>query len=102
MEGLRGNAPLVRLQLTVRNDVPVAAPSQPNTPGTASSSADSNATVSRLQCELCDVHACAHLCRFGGVMLALEEHLSHLLCLTTSSFLWSWQDICNLLPTESS
>lgn len=48
MEGLRGNAPLVHLQLTVHND----APAEPSTPSTrrnsssSSSGASSYATVS--------------------------------------------------------
>lgn len=42
MEALRGNAPLVRLQLTVHND----APAEPSTPRTRRSSGDSSGASS--------------------------------------------------------
>jgi hypothetical protein len=42
MEGLRGNAPLVHLQLTVHND----APPEPGTPSTRRSSANSSGASS--------------------------------------------------------
>ncbi len=46
MEGLLGNAPLVRLELHVLNDVPAPPPPpQPGTPDSAASSTSSCGTV---------------------------------------------------------
>lgn len=61
MEGLRGNAPLVHLHLTVHND----APAEPTTPTTRRSSGDSSGASSYATVGVmfvCSVHEAAMTC----------------------------------------